>query len=405
MLTESELDLYFRSLPRDLVLVVEGSEYPVNKTLFSTFSRVINSMILPQPDITRLELNLSDPKHVFSVIVGFLHREKIEITYENDHFLLLIAKELGIDVIIPLIEQSLQDPNSIHNIIPRLEINNDESLIDFASGHILELMNNKKLYELPESVLSSLYHKSKSNFHSPDDQYTFLFSCLVKHPDSIETFMNDDEITSLDSRQLLKMIQNPDFKALQGKIPTFKIAKSLLAKISQFKSQINLKRRQAQLTAQKIDEESEEMIILQKEIEKLKEILNKVKLLKDQIFKNISNIATDEFVENGIMLQDRYMPEDLLADIHNKLNSLLQRSDEFAKCVHDAPSTNVFFKNSFRRFDDHAREFQKRVKNMLEICSNLNPNDVAVRHVISLFSKIHHDLIQIEIDIKNEIVP
>ena len=408
-LDESDLSLYFENLPKDLKLRVKNSsdastdsfkEYLVNKQIISTFSQVLNQKIQEMDENSNtIEIEIDDEQNLMPLVIDFLHGKKINIFCENDFYLDKIAQKLEIQPLIEAVADSLKEELSPSNIIPRILQHyneKDPKIFDYLYQNIDSIQINEKFFTLPKDLIVDISQNPKSHFKNESSRYLFKLKCCAHYADETGLFMSENDYLELPFDVIYDFLTNNEFKVLDGKIPTLLIVQNLMNKISDNKSQI--------ITLQS------DIAVIDEEIEKLgksKEREQKVECETDSRFIDLQNKIT-EFrkqianISNSIKETSETVnlfriKDDELDELSSKILMLQSLSNEMTHLVNVFKRT--YYLPTFTNLTDMIlkipKQWQEKMKPLLQIVGELTSNEAEVDSVINSLHELDQLLVQL----------
>ena len=399
LLDETDLSLYFESLPRDVTIIVKNSsenkEYLANQQVISTFSPVLNQKIQEmEPSSSKIELELDDNQNLMPLVMDFLHGKKININSENDFYLDKIARQLEIQPLIEAVSESLNEELSVSNIIPRIIQHyeeNDPKLMNFLLENIDDIQSDQCIFTLPKELLVTICQSPEANFQSESSKFSFKLKCCAHFLDETELFMKENEYLLLPFDVIRDLVTQEEFAPLDGKIPTLLIVQNLLQKISDNKSKIN----ELEEISKKM---TEEIKALQEELkkeqdEKFKSDERYISL--NQRFKEFNDIliSISAGLKPHIEILDSFkIKNEDLDELSSKLTMLQQKSNDMVRIVGVFHRTNFLYPNSTPKLMGIPQEWKSKMGLILQLVNQLTSNENEVENIIKSFNKLADEL-------------
>ena len=395
MLNEDELSAYFNKLPRDLIIVVDGSEYEVNKQIVESFSPVVKELISKKANSGgKLILDIKNHDNAFGQAMAFLHGKRIDITPFNDVYLNEIAKQLKIEPLAAAVAPSLAEEISPQNVIPRFLQNSDKKdpvLFHIILQNIEDLQHDENIFKLPEPDLVEICQNPDSKFSSETSRYVFKMHCAASDLENSSEFISEEDIKTMPFDAIKTLVTDETLEKLDGHIQTFSIATRIITEMTEVNSKITESQKNIDEIAKEIDVLREEFDMERKRILKDDEKYKQIDVKHKTIKKQITDI-TNKIQAHFDAIESFRLTEKTIDDVSAKLSFLKKKCDEMEDVVNGFSKGKLLYPETQQRITDTQKEWAEKMKSLQLLLSDLGSNDDEINKIIDAFKNITNEL-------------
>lgn len=390
MLNEDEISLYFSQLPQDLEICVNDINYSVNKESVSILSGKIRSILKENPSSNKINIEFSDPKNIFPLVIDFLQGQSININEQNVFYLQSAAKELEIPSLENSLQEELQKETCKNNIVQKIIHCNEKP--DLLFDCIEDVKSNEDIFDLPQQLLIELIHSKKSKFISETSRYSFAFECCRKYPDLVDKFITIEDIPKIPFEVISKIIKDHGFQEIRNKLPNSQLSLHLINEISLSQTQINEMMELIKNQNDEIKENQSENDRISSEIEKLKEMI--VQNSNDflEIKSKIENIKLGEISDIMQAVQNVEANEDVLNSYGSVLDQMDMIDNKISYYINKMQATIIVYHESRAQAKKLLDQMKAHLKNIHTKCAKLQKNDTEVNNFIQKMTKITEEI-------------
>ena len=390
-LDENDLSLYFQNLPRDFTLVVNSTEYPVNKQVICSFSEIIaNKIAALDTSKSQLHIDIDDPHKVFPLVIDFLHGQKIDINSYNDFYLNKIAETLKIQPLKEVIQDSLTEEISVSNIIPRILQNYDNidpNLLDFLLENIEDVQKDNHIFLFPKEFLLKICQSENAKFKSDSSKYIFKLKCSAHFIEDCNIFMDENEYKYLPIDAIKELLTNEEFAVLDQKIPTFQIVQNLLTKISEDQTKINEIEANIEKAKNELNRLHAESVKQQRDKSQFDETERKLHDKYEAFQKDINQVIKG-IQPHLTILETLKITGDQIDEISSRVSMLQGKICDLKKYTQAFHLTNTSMLNIVLDFDKKMGELQQLLSNLTTNENDINYIQQSFQHVLDELNEL-----------------
>ncbi|EAY02401.1 hypothetical protein TVAG_206770 [Trichomonas vaginalis G3] len=391
MFSAEELTNYFDNLPRDLTIIIGSKTYKANKQVMCIFSGIIQEKLQNSAD-NEIKLEIEDPKEMIPLVISFLHGHQINISYENDFYLNKISDELKISSLKEAVQESLNEPITISNIISRLEQNTSQvlenensELLKFLVENIEEIQKDDSLFLSDPRILLKALEKSK--FENDDSKNIFKLKCASRHIDNFDDFLSLDDFQHMSIDVICEFVTNPYYSTLDQKMPSILIASRIVSAITSLNTDINEINEKIQNYNSEIKELQEEhdrvMVEKCQSDEKYLKVAEQFKQFKLQM------ISTSERIESHAnSLNSFKISEKTVNEIGSKLNFLKVTCERLQFFSERLSRAVILYPETTKNVNQVYNDWKGSIAPLQQEIANLESNEKDIDSIAADFHKL-----------------
>jgi len=394
MFHERDIQLYFQSLPKDLVIKINDSSYSVNKNLLSFFSPKIAELLTS--DINELSLPFNDDHCVFPIILSYIHNNKIDINEKNDVYLMKLSNELGIASLSQLAEESTQKEITVMNVIIRLMQNvgnESEKMISILHNNIEVLIQTEEVFSLGLAMLSKVFHSKEALFSTIENRQIFGFKCARLFPESFNQFFNEEELKSVSPDVYKEIFSSNMYNNICSKIPSLLICKILHETIDELNQRESFLNDEINHFNEEINSISNKEQSKSKQVDELTMNLNAMHEMETKL-QNSLNFLGERIMNQAVNIQQLSVTQDVITDISRRIRELSVKSKEMEQLSEKIQHIVLFYPESRQKVRSISNDWVQKMSKLEALLACIYPNDAEISKLSSELSSISKALMQ-----------